>query len=299
MESKFGDIQEGDFRAELLTEVLCVLDATANGEQLEILFDRANVLRAKKGVKELDLPRGPEELRDRIKRVMAVHAYAKARYVTRPWLQGLEPIDWDRHVEYFLSERVYRLDAKDSSGSPICSPSWALVLNYEQQVRTKAMRLLADGEERRLSEALVAARKDGETRERYFLTPLAVTRPGGEQRTRSRSGRRDQGRPITKPSKGRREPTSSSQKGGQKRGRKGDGKGKLPDGRFAGMTRNNRDEQGKPICYDFNMLHQNCSKSPCKMSHCCWWCFGSHEGFECAKYKEALKKNGRGGRKGE
>jgi hypothetical protein len=47
------------------------------------------------------------------------------------------------------------------------------------------------------------------------------------------------------------------------------------------------------------MIHQECRDASCKRTHCCWWCFGDHEGFECSKYKEALKKKRGGGRKGE
>ena len=99
-------------------------------------------------------------------------------------------------MDYILGDQVYGLKAKDEQGNTVSSPAFSLILHYEHQVRKEMVRLLNEGNP--LHTALEEARKDGVVKERFFLTPAAMSALANAQKNedngyRSRSPRGGKG----------------------------------------------------------------------------------------------------------
>ena len=91
------------------------------------------------------------------------------------------------YCDYLLGEHVRGLEAKDQYDTTVAKPIWTLVLSYEFQIRKEMARLIGNGAD--LDAALRQAWKDPVLKERYFITPLAVSAVSSAPRARSRSPR--------------------------------------------------------------------------------------------------------------
>ena len=91
-------------------------------------------------------------------------------------LKDLTPQTWQSHLDYILGDFVFKLAARDAQGNIFASPSWNLVLAYEQAIRAQAFKLILAGE--RLHKALAKAREDPVVKERFFTTPLGLESMG-------------------------------------------------------------------------------------------------------------------------
>eukprot|EP00971_Amphidinium_carterae_P112737 2232553-Amphidinium_carterae.1 len=118
------------------------------------------------------------------------------------------------------------------------NPPWALILNFELQVRKLAFKLVRDGSHS-LADALQAVQHDAECRELHFTMPLAVSK-----------------RSIRDVSDVPHAPTKKPKGGGKSKNSKG-----VPRNQLAG----NRPD-GTQICFKFN-TPQGCSDSDCARSH--------------------------------
>ena len=52
---------------------------------------------------------------------------------------------WADHVEYILGPEVKDLQNKDMDGGVVKTPSWALVLHYNQEIFNKVAELMNEG----------------------------------------------------------------------------------------------------------------------------------------------------------
>ena len=150
-------------------------------------------------------------------------------------------------------------------------PPWPLVLSYEFQIRKLAARkILYEGLD--IASALIASRKCTETKEKYFISPMALSFAQGAG-TGGRAPKRT--RLAWQPDRAAPRGHSSNFSGG-----KGAGKG---PSRQSGMHSTTPD--GRKICFRWNTGSGNC-KGACGFVHCCQRCFKNHPAVSCGKSKD-------------
>ena len=165
---------------------------------------------------------------------------------------------FERYKDYLLGDYVWGLSSTDLQGNQVQTPPWTLVLSYEQAIRKRAYALMIT-DHLRLGEALEQAWKCPTTKERHFITPLALY----SKRSYPNSNWGD----WNPKGKGK-----TSKGHGQKGKSKGKGNGTTPD--------------GVKICYRFNQ--GKCSYQKCKFSHVCNRCFKKgHNALNCKDEKTA------------
>ena len=156
-----------------------------------------------------------------------------------------------------MGDYVWGLSSTDLHGNQIQTPPWTLVLSYEQAIRKKAYSLMTT-DHLKLGEALESAWKCATTKERHFITPLALY----SKRAYPQQQHWGEWNPKGKGKTGK----SASSKGKSK----GKGAGVTPD--------------GTKICFRFNQ--GKCNYQKCKFSHVCNRCFKKgHNGLNCKEDK--------------
>ena len=181
------------------------------------------------------------------------------------------------HAEYFLGPKVRGKEVKDTKGVVRKSPSWELIMLYEQAVRDKAAELMnegttANGGRYDIAAALKAARECSETRTWEFIEKFQLE-PSGSSKERDapqpektpRGVKRSRSREYVKPKK------EKKPKGAGKQTR-----GAPPANNQTLHTRHN----GTPICFKFNRK-VGCTRASCTMAHVCQVCLGKHSMETC------------------
>ena len=156
-------------------------------------------------------------------------------------------------MDYILGPWVKGLAARDETQVVVSTPAWVLVMAYCHAIRKKAMRLCED-KQLDIATAMVTAREDTLTKERYFITPLAICPKGPPERQRSRSRNRYDKGP----------------KGKGKRKDKSKGKGKGGGVGFESKaTQHDKTPDGKSICRAFNDPRRKCEygRKQCRWAH--------------------------------
>ena len=279
VEMVLEQVEEHALEAIPFTQVFCVED----GEDLKTgaVIDTAGVVRIRRGRCEVTMPSDTEALRKKLRCWGFAFAYAKLRHPGRAWLKSVSVEVISEYCDYLLGEHVRGLEAKDQHDSVVARPIWALVLSYEFQIRKEMAKLILEGAD--FARALREAWTDPVLKERYFITPLAVSAVSSAPRARSRSPR---GKWAPAPNekgagkggqKGRknRGAGKGANKGGQKGHNKGAGKGGAKD--WHSST-----PDGRSICYAYNNVGENC-QGKCNRVHVCRRCFGQHPVHQCSK----------------
>ncbi len=169
--------------------------------------------------------------------------------------------------------------------------TWVDVLEYELQIRKRAMRWVRQGKYT-VKDAIATAMKDQEVRTTYFVTQLACAKP--RKRERSPQAEPRQQNPNTPRN------NQSKGKGGKGKGDKGKGKGGRQDtaGTWDTQAVNSakRHEKtlaavpgsGKGICIKYNK--GTCTIPNCRYEHACMRCgeYGHRIG-QCPKPKVLAK----------
>ena len=140
------------------------------------------------------LPHDSEELRSRLTLLGTAWVMVSFQLTGNELVKDLRPYIFTEYCDYLLGKHVWGLTALGSDGRHFGNPSWTLLLQYEHEIRAQAYSMM----ETRgvpLDQALKQAWCDQTTRDRYFLTPLAL-----EQRRRpmDRDHRDDGARPHKK-----------------------------------------------------------------------------------------------------
>ena len=174
-------LEDNEFKAEPLTEVLSVNDAAGECEDVRFALVQGGSLRLKKSRSSVAMPANPEELRSRY-RIMWVHwQVTRMRFPERESLRNMGRDALEVVLDYVLGKEVaaYRT-AKN------VRLSWTEILEYEFEIRKMACKRTNQGKGT-MAESLAYAVKDNELRTKFFVTPLALTGP----KARSRTPRRD------------------------------------------------------------------------------------------------------------
>ena len=254
LEKKLQELENGEFRAETMAEV--VSKDEVDPDVMIPIFDAKGSLSVKKGASTIPLPTGPEQLRRRLSVMVNAILMLAIKHPNREEIQDVTRDTFEKYKDYVLGDYVWGLASVDLQGNQIQTPPWSLVLSYEQAVRKRAYSLMTT-ERIQLGAALEQAWKCPTTKERHFITPLALyskrTYPQQNWGEWSAKGKGKQGK--SQPAKGK---------------SKGKGSGLTPEG-------------GK-ICYRFNQ--GKCSYQKCKFMHVCNRCFKKgHNALNCKEEK--------------
>ena len=280
LEQIFDQLENGELKVMHLVQFLSKDDAEI--DPVGATIDKAGNIKVRKGYGETTEPKGAEEYRQRMKVVAHTYLMAQLKYPHRHSLNGLEPHHFQKFVDYILGDQIMGLKAKDDQDNVVSSPAFSLILHYEHQVRKEMVRLFNEGKS--LHECLEEARKDGVIKERFFLTPAALSALTATHRREHGSGRS-------------RSPNRSWYNRYQDKGKgkfKGGGKGKKgKKNSVGGATIHSKTPDGREICYKWNSQHDRC-RHACGRLHVCQICFGNHPMHSC-KGQAATARDTAGG----
>ena len=132
------------------------------------------MVRIRQGSTEVRPPKNEAELRVRLKLWGFSFISARFRHADREYLKPACPQVIYDFIYYLLGENVAQLEAKDEKGECVAKPHFHQVLIYERKVRKLMSKNINEGGN--FQEALRKAMKDTETRDRYLVTPFALSR---------------------------------------------------------------------------------------------------------------------------
>jgi len=294
LELIFEQVEEHSIEAIPLTQVVCIED----GEELKTcaVVDNSGLVRIKKGRTDVPMPTDSEAFRRKIRCWGLGHLYAKLKHPGRAWLQSVSVELTNEYLDYILGERVKGLEAKDQDGVIVARPSWNLVLAYDFQVRKEAARRIMKGDD--FATAMRAAWTDLETRERFFVTPVALSGSAAPSRPYNGGGSGDE--PLPKRPRSGKPNEHQGGKGSWKaRGKgygnyseswkaKGSGKkgGKQKNSGKSALAGQKKTPDGREICFAYNRAGEGCA-GKCGRVHVCTMCLQQHPVYQCPMYSAA------------
>ena len=95
------------------------------------------------------------------------------KHPNREEIQDVTRDLFERYKDYVLGDYVWGLSSTDLQGNQVQTPPWTLILSYEQAIRKRAYALMIT-DQLQLGAALEQAWKCPTTKERHFITPLAL-----------------------------------------------------------------------------------------------------------------------------
>ena len=281
LEKRIAEMEAGEMRAESFK---VVLNREEDSEEALIpQWDNAGNLNLRRASSNIEEPSNPEELRRRIQIMINGLIFISLQHTNRKELQGIRPEFANTYAGYLLGENCWMLIARDSEGHTIASPNWKLVLRYEMAIRKKAYNIMYDTGTP-FATALEEAWKDTLTKDRAFITPLAISAATGSKQveiaTNNLKRPADFDRPNDYEGGGR-------GRGGKKGRGKGKGKSKGRGGKGgskglqipSGCARATPD--GHLICYGYNDPATRCRNPKCSFAHLCGICFQKHPLYAC------------------
>ena len=283
VERRFEEVEEGEVRADALTDVASVEEA-AKDDVMGAQLDKDGTFKFRRTTKQVPLPVTREQLRNRVKMLGITFQLAALRHNTRLWLRDVTPEVWLSHLEYVLGEDVAQFEQTVLEVK--IRPPWNVVLTYEYQIRKEACRLvLFEGST--LGVAMKTARDSTTVKEKYFSTPtncaaaVAVAQ-GDASRKRTWEGAQVDG---SRKGDGGGKGGKAAAKGGKSsgKGKGGTGPGGDPPPPPAGGTPrgHQRTPDGRSICYRFQRGRCSAGKK-CNYAHVCQFCLSeSHAGNAC------------------
>ena len=295
LEKRIAEMEAGEMRAEPLK---MVLNREEDGEEsLVPSWDNAGNLNLKRASCNIEEPCNPEELRRRLQIMINGLIFISLQHSNRAEIQGIRPEYANTYAGYLLGEHCWMLIARDNEGHTIVSPNWKLVLRYELAIRKKAYNLMND-DGTPFIQAMEIACKDSLTKDRAFITPLAISAAVGSKNVEvgSSSHKRpaDFDRGNESGDGGNR--TRSGKKGKGKGKGKNKGKGGKSTSRGPqipnGCARSTPD--GHLICYGYNDPATRCRNPRCSFAHLCGICFQKHPLYACqgkTKFAEGSKSS--------
>ncbi len=316
LNNRLEELEEGELVAETLDEVTTrQMELRQPADHLGgIAWNKKGEPILKKGKVRGSLPTDTEGYR-RAYRIMKHHwALVRLRQGDRPFLRGLDGDFWATRVEQMLGREIFGYSVRDELDRVIVKLSRPDFLNFDQEVRKRAIRQVNETQIT-LAEAVNEARKDTELRTKFLVQRLAVAHllprgiadsgatplpPRGPKRlqledytprlTTGNAGSSTDGAPE-RPKK---QPKKKGGKGGGKG--KGAGKSDKDDAEWKRislarkMSRNSPPGDGKGICWSYNKA-AGCQNPSCNFHHLCLFCGRSHPLDRCVDFDNALKAN--------
>jgi hypothetical protein len=119
-------------------------------------------------------PRSPHDIKVKLRMLAEIHEIVRVQVPKCKWVQSLKKHHWEEHAKYILGILVEDMDKAEN---------FTILLGYEHQVRQKALDLVMLVE-KDMEDALVCARRDEETKERFLTFPMEFTRRWSSDQTR-------------------------------------------------------------------------------------------------------------------
>ena len=251
--SKMDDIETNMPRVEDLRDVSSMEDG-----EVDLLQGNLDVatgtFKMKAARNTVQMPKTPEELRLRHRRLGVAWEMARTKHRNRVWLQGHLIEAFRQLSDHILGRHVFGLALPQEQ-----KPKWEIVLSYEQEIRKKAYQWVRQGDVATLEEGILRGIKDAEVMNLHFVVPVttnvATSSFGG--------GVRQTQRPAS-PAAGK-----AAGKG------KGRGGGIRPTKKLFVKT-----PDGRSLCFKYNN-NAKCAAKNCNFVHQCQRCLGNHPKSSC------------------
>ena len=294
IERRISEMESGEMRAEALKTVL---NRDQDGEESLIpSWDNLGSLKLKRTTNDIEEPTNPEELRRRIAVMINGLIFISLQHTNRAELQGIKPELANIYSNFLLGEQVWALIAQDEQGRTIATPNWRLVLQYELSIRKRAYRDMHETGTP-FADALKDSWNDVLTRNRYFITPLAISSSTGSKSIEISSQSYPNKRPAA-------ETESGTDRNGSRKGGKGKGKGKGKGGKRQRMNGKSLEvpkgcaratPDGRFICYGYNDFNVRCRNPSCPFiqGHVCGICFQKHPMYACQGKQKFQQEGGK------
>ena len=212
--------------------------------------------------KEFGLDAGnPEQLRKRVNVMGAAWVFVASQHTTRSYLQNAGMRIWTEYCDFLLGSYVLGLMTNDDGGS-VSGQDWAIILEYEQEIRREMVRKMQDGKE--IAVALRESWNDPLVKDRHLITALQKRSLKSKQQQQHWNDW-DGEKPLTK--RQRRE----KGKGKGKDAKKGKNERVTSFKELSGCADTTPD--GKKVCYPFNKRGPGCNRKGCPFAHVCGICF--------------------------
>ena len=261
---KLEETESGEIVGSPLSDVASASEEAS--ASLQSSLDPSGRIRITKERSKSKLPTSSEELRHKIKLEMNTFLMLAAKFRSKVWFENLCANDFNKHVDFVLGEKVYRIQMASADGTTTqaMQPSWTLVLAFEQKLRHEAYkRACRDG--KKIVDTLEEVRSDASLKETHFITPLAL-----EVASRSTNTTKEE-----RPNKYARFELNSKAKKGRGKGKKGSSSGFQSKKGFV----HSQTPDGRQICYGYN--NNKCTTKGCQRVHCCQFCLQSHPKSAC------------------
>ncbi len=302
---RFSQFDEGEFRAETLSDVVNMVAAGDDGAEpsFSMLLTTTGKVATMRQRTKVDPPKTPEQLRRCYRLMATAWEVMKQVYPDRRMLAHYTSDVWNTLVSHLLGPKVAEYRSRNNIGI-----SWAGLLEYEYRIRKHAMMLVTE-QGFQLEVALRAGWTDPTLENRYFTLELVTSGEksvgdqggsggkGGKKGNNKRALDRElaevkrlkaQLAETIKANAGSGSSSGANGNPGSSGGKpKGGGKSRgSPNIRDLNALRNkevlnNKDPQGVVVCQFFNIKNCNRGES-CQFSHVCLRCHkGGHTIFEC------------------
>ena len=282
LELRLDQIKDNMFVAETWEEVTGATEDKSAGRG-EVTVDRGGKLKMGRGISVGKVPTNSESLRQRFK-VMDHHwELLRLKLPHKAFLKGYDyESTWARHADWILGEDVYGYTVEDTQSTASYSVPWKQLLEFEYQVRRRAMKTMNDGES--LAVALRKARTHDQTLQKYLYIPLGIH--AGQESARGQK-RNSSGQERAPPPQKALALTNSaaassawetSEPKGHSKGKGKGGKDKSASWK-AGSSPWTPD--GRRKC---NQYQRSACKNPkCALAHVCFVCNEKHPMKECGQ----------------
>ncbi len=301
IQTRAEQVEDHDFKAESLTDVVSVKEAGEENPETGLLFNpTTGAVRSTQPRVKVQPPKDPEELRYRYRLMKAHWEIIRAKFNDRRAFERYQPEVWDTLVNFLLGPEIYGYRAH--GGTRL---RWDDLLAFEFEIRRAAMVKVTDGVQP-LTEALTSSWKDPDLKGTHFTLQLVTSGKRGNSgdhddddnkklrtelnavknelakfRKGAMKGSGGKGDNKGNWNWGEGSGSSSSQSGNSKGGGKGnntnkggggDGSAKLRQLKNIEKLRTKTDgPEGKQICFFFQV--GNCRNgSNCKFPHVCLRC---------------------------
>ena len=170
LEKKLQELENGEFRAETMTEV--VSKDEVDPDVLVPIFDSKGSLSVKKGASTIPLPTGPEQLRRRLTVMVNAILMLAIKHTNREEIQDVTRDLFERYKDYVLGT-MYGAFLQQTSKATRFNRRLDLGAFIRAGDQKEGI-LVDDHRWPQIGAALEQAWKCPTTKERHFITPLAL-----------------------------------------------------------------------------------------------------------------------------
>ena len=145
------EIEDGEFKPFRLEEIVSkkevddAYEAKVEEQGIPTTTSLTGVLIRQQVKVKVGRPTNPEEFRKRFEILNAGIELSKLKNPEHPLLKDSNEKVWDSHVRYMLGVTVMGLKKTNDEGAVVKTPSWNLVLNYNQKILNKVAVMMNEG----------------------------------------------------------------------------------------------------------------------------------------------------------